>query len=162
MLKVPLLPHVDPLTVTALLLPRVVEPIVAPALMRLPPATISWLLAPSFPTVITPPTTADAPLVRISRLLAPDPPTASVLVLLQTEPAPVTVTKLFPLELADPMLPAVLMTCAPSEMVSWPFPALLALPSVRLPMFLQIEPIPVTITELLLAPLNAPIIPAPL
>src|SRR5690349_8265192 len=50
-LKVPLLPHVDPLTVTELLLPNAVEPIVAPPLVRLPPATISWLLAPSLPTV---------------------------------------------------------------------------------------------------------------
>ena len=96
------------------------------------------------------------PLLVIVRLL-PEPlaPTARLLLLLQTEPAPVTSTALLLEEALLPMKPAVLNTVPPLAIVRlllepWE-------PTRRKLLLLQTEPAPVTTTALLLAPTALPI-----
>ena len=123
------------------------------------PVTSAALLLPEVALPMLPTTFFTVPpLVMVRLLPAPWLPTLRVPLLDQTEPEPVTITALL-LALAEkPMWPVALDTVPPSAMISRLLEP--AAPMVRLaPKVSQAEPVPVTVTVLLLAPIFWPIWP---
>ncbi len=100
------------------------------------------LLVPEFANVTVPEALTTPPRLMVSVPL-PLEPTCKVALLVQVEPAPSTVTvPLLPLAKLLPMVPFVLLTAPPLVMVSVP---VLASPTSRLPLLVQVEPAPSTV-----------------